>query len=270
MKVALVNLCKTENFAKQGSFGDSISFLDENNIEYLDFTSGADTIEVMSEKFNQALASAAELIWVVRGGNKCIQTLDKLDWNKIVSSGKKFYGLSDFTHFSTVAVSKGVTCFYGQGLSHIKDYFPTALERQFIVDLLKTGVPVLEKATPLANVTLDVDISKEKIIGGHLLIFTLMQSQLKIDLKNRFIFMEYHTGALGENLDDLGYYIDQLLYVLKDNMPKGFILGRTEMNNIDGSEILIEDINKYCAEKLIKVGLPVYYLDHYKNVVTFN
>jgi len=77
------------------------------------------------------------------------------------------------------------------------------------------------------------------------------------------------TGAVGEDLDDLGYYIDQLLYVLKDNMPKGFILGRTEMRNFDSSQIAIDEINRYSAEKLSATGLPVYYLDHFKNTVTF-
>jgi hypothetical protein len=71
-------------------------------------------------------------------------------------------------------------------------------------------------------------------------------------LKNRYLFIEYHTGAIGEDLDDFGYYLDQLLYVVKDNMPKGFIFGRTEMRNFDNSQIPIEEINKYSVEKLSK------------------
>ncbi|HRY77113.1 MAG TPA: LD-carboxypeptidase [Candidatus Paceibacterota bacterium] len=244
--------------------------MNENNIDYVDFASGAETIDSIVEKFNQALDSEAELVWVVRGGNKCIQTLDKLNWNKIIASGKRFYGLSDFTHFSTMAVFKGVKCYYGQGLTNIKEYFPLPSERQFIVDLLKTGVPVSESAQPLANSASTLDVSKEKIVGGHLLVFTLMQGQLHIDLRERFIFIEYHTEALGESLDDLGYYIDQLLYVLKNNMPKGFILGRTEMKNVDGSQVLIEDINKYCVEKLSGYNLPIFYFDHFKNTITFS
>lgn len=270
MKIALTNICETEDFAKHKTYADAISFLNENSIDYVDFSSGAETIGSLIEKFNQALDSDAELVWVVRGGNKCIQTLDKLNWSKVVASGKSFYGLSDFTHFSTMAVSKGVKCYYGQGLTHIKEYFPDAPDRQFIVNLLKAGVPTAKNAQPLAHSISDLDISKEKIIGGHLLVFTLMQGQLKIDLKNRFAFIEYHTEALGESLDDLGYYIDQLLYILKGNMPKGFVLGRTEMKNADGSQIAIEDINKYYVEKLSEFNLPIFYLDHFKNTVTFS
>jgi muramoyltetrapeptide carboxypeptidase LdcA involved in peptidoglycan recycling len=111
--------------------------LNENKIEYLDFASGAEKIDGMVEKFNQSILSDAEIVWIIRGGNKCIQTLDKLDWDNIVKSGKPFYGLSDFTHFSTMAVSKGITCFYGQGLTRIKQYFPTENDRKFIADLSK-------------------------------------------------------------------------------------------------------------------------------------
>lgn len=269
MKVALVNLCKTEDFTKHKSYQDSIDFLNENNIEFLDFASGFETVDEMVESFHKALDSDADLIWVIRGGNKCIQTLNKIDWNKVVESKKVFYGLSDFTHFSTMAVSRGVTCYYGQGLTNIKSYFPNPSERQFIVDFLVGGTPVSVNATALANSTSDLDTQNEKIVGGHLLIFSLMQSQLKLDLRDRFVFIEYHTGAIGEDSDDLGYYLDQLLYVLKDNMPKGFILGRTEMRNFDNSQISIDEINTYSAQKLGATGLPVYYLDHFKNTVTF-
>lgn len=269
MKIALVNLCKTENFINHKSYQDSISFLIENKIEFLDFASNAETICEMIESFHNALDSDADLIWVIRGGNKCIQTLDKIDWGKVVGSKKVFYGLSDFTHFSTVAVSYGVTCYYGQGLVNIKTYFPDPSERRFIVDFLRSGTPAPENAIALANSITDLNLLNEKIVGGHIVIFTLMQSQLEIRLKDRFVFIEYHTGAVGEVLDDLGYYIDQLLYVLKDNLPNGFILGRTEMHNFDGSQIAIKEINKFSAEKLAATGLPVYYLDHFKNTVTF-
>ena len=270
MKIALTNLCKMEDFAKFSSLDESMSFLKENGIEYLDFASGADDIEGMVDLFHQALASDADLVWVIRGGVSCVQTLDKLNWEEIVASNKCFYGLSDFTHFSTMAVSKGVTCYYGQGLTYIKKFFPEVRDRQFIVDLLKTGVPVSEPAKALAFTTQDLDVSNERIIGGHLLIFTLMQALLQADLKDRYLFIEYHTGGVGESLQDLGYYLDQLLYVVRDNMPKGFVLGRTMMQNLDGSEISLDEINRYCVEKLSSSQLPVYFLNHFENTVTFS
>jgi muramoyltetrapeptide carboxypeptidase LdcA involved in peptidoglycan recycling len=271
MKIALVNLCKIEDFAVHKSYTDSISFLKENNINYLDFASGAPTLQGMVEKFNEALDSDAELLWFIRGGNKCIQTLDLLDWDKVKESGKKFYGLSDFTHFAVKAKSIGLTCYYGQGLTSIKDYFPTEQDRKFIVDFLQTGVPVAAEVTSLNQGlgTSSLNLSEVNVVGGHLFIFTLMQSQLQINLKDSYVFIEYHTGLMGEKLDDLGYYIDQLLYVLKDNLPLGFILGRTEMVNPDGTRVNIDEINKYCADKLARINIPVYYIDHFTNTFTF-
>lgn len=270
MKIALTNLCKTEDFAKHKTYENSISFLRENGIEFFDFASGAEKIDDMVKGFNDSLESDADLVWVIRGGNKCIQTLDKLDWNKAVNSGKKFYGLSDFTHFSTMAVAKGLTCYYGQGLTNIKEYFPDPSERKFIADFLISGMPQCGNAQPLVNADRELQMENLRVVGGHLLIFSLMQSQLQIDLNDRFVFFEYHTGALGENLDDLGYYVDQLLFVLKNNMPKGFILGRTEIRNSDESQIKIEAINEYCINKLSNFGIPVYYIDHFKNTITFS
>ena len=269
MKIALVNLCKTEDFTKFKYYQESIDFLNEENIDYLDFVSGADTIDLMVKKFNDALTSKADLLWFVCGGLTCIQTLDKIDWVKVVSSKKKFYGLSDFTHFSTMAIAKGLTCYYGQGLSRIKQYFPDKKDREFIVKLLRIGVPVLEKAKSLFLSSSDLDVSKEQIVGGHLTIFTFMQNQLKINLADRYLFIEYHNSAIGEGLNEIGYFMDQMLYILKNNFPKGFILGRTELKNIDNSIINIGEINKYLVEKLSRYNLPVFYLDHYKNTVTF-
>lgn len=270
MKIALVNLCKTEDFAKHERYEESLNYLKEENIDYLDFASGADTIEKMVESFNKALDSDADLLWVIRGGLECIQTLDKINWEKIKNSNKTFWGLSDFTHFSTMAVSKGAKCFYGQGFPKIKLYFPKKEEREFILQFLKTGNPVSEDANALYLAENDLDISKEKLIGGHLTLFTFMQSQLNIDLKNRFLYLEYHHSAIGEDLDDLNYYIDQLLYIIKDNMPKGFILGNTDLRNIDGKKFGIEEINKSLIEKLKKYNLPIYYLDHFINTITFS
>ncbi len=269
MKVALVNLCKIEDFAIHKSYNSSISFLKENGIDYADFATGASRMERMVECFSKALDSDAELLWFIRGGNKSIQALDKIHWDKVISSDKKFYGLSDFTHFSTMAVSRGTTCYYGQGLTNITDYFPTEADREFITRFLQTGLPVCAKAKALTDGVEDLDVSNMNIVGGHLFIFTLMQGQLHISLKDRYLFIEYHNGVLGEKLDDLAYYIDQLLYILKDNLPKGFILGKTELRNEDGSQVDLDQVNQYCVEKLNKYNLPIYFLDHYKNTITF-
>ncbi len=270
MKIALTNLCKSEDFAKHKSYQDAVDFLNEENIDYLDFCSSISDINVLTEKFNESLESNADLIWVVGGGWACIKTLDKINWDKVASTNKVFYGLSDFTHLSSKAVSLGAKCYYGQGLAYIKQFFPTKDSRKFIVDFLKTGNPNSNLAKPLSVSTEELDINKEKVVGGHLLIFSFMQSQLKIDLKERYLFLEYHHSANGTELEELEYYLNQLLYVIKDNLPKGFILGRHLLKDFGGKEIEVGEINDFLTSKLLKYNLPVYYIDHFNNVVTFS
>lgn len=270
MKIALTNLCKPEDFAKHKNYQDAINFLHEENIDYLDFCSGESDLDNLIRKFNESLDSEADIIWVVSGGWSCIKTLDKIDWEKVLTSNKKFYGLSDFTHFSSKAVSLGITCYYGQGLTHIKQYWPTVDSRKFIVNFLETGSPNSNSAKALFGDTEDLDINKIKIVGGHMLIFAFMQSQLNINLKERYVFLEYHNGANGIELNELEYYLDQVLYVTKDNLPKGFILGRSSLKNFDSTEINLEEINNFLVSKLSKLKLPVYYINHFDNIITFS
>ncbi|QQR93203.1 LD-carboxypeptidase [bacterium] len=269
MKIALTNLCKLEDFAKHKTYQDAIGFLHEENIEYLDFCSGESDLDNLVAKFNKSLDSEADIIWIVCGGWSCIKTLEKIDWGKVVASNKKFYGLSDFTHFSSKAVSLGITCYYGQGLVYIKQFFPTNNSREFIVNFLKTGDAGSSMAKSLSSNTEDLDINKVKITGGHMLIFAFMQNQININLQERYLFLEYHHGANGIELKELEYYLDQVLYVIKNNLPKGFILGRSLLKNFDGTEIKIEEINEFLVSKLEKLNLPIYYVDHFNNIITF-
>ncbi len=267
MKIALVNLCKEEDFSKHKTYQDCISFLEEEGIDYLDFCSGHDDLDILVKKFNDSLSSEADIVWFVCGGWTCLKVLDKIDWDKVVASKKKFYGLSDFTHFSSKATSLGLNCYYGQGLAHIKQFFPTTESRQFIVDFLKTGVPNYSLAEPLSPNTKALDISKVKIVGGHMLIFTFMQNQLSVNLKDKYLFLEYHHSANGLSLQEIEYYLNQVLFTIKDNLPQGFILGRHMLKDFEGEEIKVEEINNFLTSKLLKYNLPVYYMNHFHNIV---
>lgn len=267
IKIALVDLCKTTNYADHRSYSDSLSFLNEENINYVDFATGADDLDSKVKLFHKALESDSEIIWFVRGGTACIRTLEKIDWDKVIKSNKKFYGLSDFTHFATMAVAKGATCYYGQGLAYIKDFMPQKSDREFIVSFLKKGVPVPSFAIPLANATNSLDVLDLKIVGGWIPAFILLQGKLQMKLSNSYLFIEYHSNVLGETFEDLGYLIDQLLFVISGKMPKGIILGNTELANVDGTKVPLGDINAFCVEKLGPLNVPIYFLDHFKNTV---
>lgn len=270
MKIALVDLCKAEDFAQSRSYQDSMSFLADEKIEYLDFASGANDLSSKVDLFHKALESEASLIWFVRGGHTCVSTLNAIDWDKVAKSNKQFYGLSDFTHFSTVAVSKGMTCLYGQGLNYIKEFYAEEADRQFIAHLLKTSEPVCVNPMPLTAGSAPIEIIKEKIIGGYLPAFNLLQNKLQINLADRYVFIEYHSSAIGETLTDLGFLLNQLMYVMDDNRPKGIILGHIELTKEDRTQISTEEINSFCVSRFSEWNLPVYFIDHFKNTLKFS
>lgn len=270
MKLALTNLCDPEDFTKHEYYQDSIGFLREAGLDYLDFFSERNNVSSMVEGFNQALYSDAELIWVIRGGLSCLLTLDEIDRTQVVSSKKKFYGLSDFTHYSTKAASLWVTCYYWPVLAKIKQYFSTVESRQFIVDFLKTGTPNPCDAMPLHKDARKLDLSSVKIVWGHMLIFAFMQNKLDLDLTDRYLFLEYHHSDAGKRRSDLEFYVNQILYVIKNNLPRGFILGKSKIKNIDGSEMSVAEVNNFFVSKLSSCDLPIYYIDHYNNIITFS
>lgn len=268
MRIALVDLCRADDFAKHPSYVDSISFLREEGIDFLDFATGTDSLDAKVQRFHEALKSDADLVWVIRGGLTCITVLDKIDWDLVTRSGKSFYGLSDFTHFSAMAALRGVTCYYGQGLKDIMKYLPKASDRAFVASFLKTGEHVCAVPQPLLGAE-PIDLRKAHVVGGHILLFNFMQRGLNLVLKDRYVFIEYHSAARGEGLDDLGYYLDQLLYACNENKPKGFILGHIELEKADHEQIETAAINDYCARKLSSHG-PVHYVDHFTNTIKFS
>lgn len=270
MKIALVDLCKEEDFVKHRSYTDSINFLKEESIDFLDFATGTDNLDSKIELFHKALDSDVELIWFIRGGTECLKTLDKIDWNKVKNANKVFYGISDFTHFAILATSKMKTCFYGQGLSYIKDYMPRKKDREFILSFIKGNKAICEDASPLALASNTISLSHEKVTGGFLPGFILLQNKINIDLSNIFVFFEYHSSAVGQNIDELGYLLNQFVYICKKNKPKGIILGHIEINNIDGTQVDTNSINEYCIIRLKDLNLPLYYIDHFKNTIKFS
>ncbi len=269
MKIALVDLCQESDFKKHRSYKDSIDFLVEEKIDYLDFATGADNLDGKVTLFNDALNSDADLVWFIRGGSDCLRVLNKIDWDKVVGSNKIFYGLSDFTHFAAIAVTKGVTCYYGQGLAYVKDFLPERAGRQFIVDFLKENKPTCERLKVLdaAGTTEVPNVFEVNVIGGYLPGFILLQNGLKTHLQDKYVFIEYHSGALGETLDDLGYILSQFMYVINQNTPKGIIVGHIELNNLDQTQIATDAINSYCVGRFSELKIPVFFVDHFKSTI---
>ncbi|MFA5129839.1 MAG: LD-carboxypeptidase [Patescibacteria group bacterium] len=275
MKLALVDICGEGDIKNRE--GDEywkrpLDLLKNEKISFLDFASGARTVEDKVQGFHDALKSDADLIWLVRGGYSCIQAFDKIDWNLVRQTAKPLYGLSDFTHLAWMAVQQGVRCYYGQGLTHFEKTFPNSSDADFLFSFLRTGTLPPFIVQPLSTSATQTDLSSAQIIGGHLVVALLMLLQYPIDLHDRYLFLEYHPGGLGEGLRDIGYYLEHLMNILKrtKNLPKGFIFGQSMLPQLDETSIPWKEINTFCAERVSRLDLPVYEIDHFKTVIPFH
>jgi muramoyltetrapeptide carboxypeptidase LdcA involved in peptidoglycan recycling len=266
MKIALVNLCKIEDFAQTKYYQSAMDFLAENNIDYVDYMSGRATAQELLDGFHAALRdTTVDLVWFIQGGNTLITFLDNIDWELVKSSSKEYLGLSDFTHFSLHANKLGQTCYYGQGLKRIKDYLPTAADRQFLVDFLKhKTLPPIE-AKLLSNQG-SANLASEHIVGGHSFISAIMLPHVQLDLSNTYVFFEHHYVP-GENIGDVNYFAEAVKLYLETNKPKGIILGHSLL--FDENQQLIDQllINQDLAVAFASLGVPVYSIDHFRTIV---
>jgi len=268
MKIALVNFAEYKKFNGTDSFKKDLEFLVENKIDYVDYCFNYDKKSDLLAGFNKALANPEiDLIWFVCGGNKTIKFLDNVNWNAVKKAGKIYAGASDFTHFSFKAVQNGQTCYYGTSLQEIKKYHPMAKSRKYLVDFLQTGK--IEKYNHINLYKTVNNLDNEKIVGGHSFLTTFMLSETKIGLKDRFLLIEHHYIP-GESLEDLEYFIDQLKRVLKGNLPKGFILGHSMLFTKNKKFVNVNIINKKLMECLKEYGLPIAYIDHFKQIIRFS
>jgi muramoyltetrapeptide carboxypeptidase LdcA involved in peptidoglycan recycling len=268
MKVALVNFAEYEKFNSTVSFKQDLEFLVENKIDYVDYCFNYDKKLDLLAGFRKALANPEiDLIWFVCGGNKTIKFLDDIDWEVVKKANKIYAGASDFTHFSFKAVQNGQVCYYGTSLQEIKKYHPSPKSRKYLADFLQTGKIEKYNHTNLYKTVSNLD--EEKIVGGHTFLTTFMLNEVKIDLRDRFLFLEHHYIP-GESLEDLEYFVDQIKMVTKGNLPKGFIFGHSMLFGKKGKIMNVATINKKMVEWLREYDLPIAYIDHFKQIVKFS
>jgi muramoyltetrapeptide carboxypeptidase LdcA involved in peptidoglycan recycling len=268
MKIGLVNLAKFKKYKNTPNYKDDISFLKENSLDFVDYCSSYDKEKDLLQGFYSALKNPEiGIVWFVCGGEKLIKFLDKIDWKLVKKSNKAFIGTSDFTHFAFKVAEINQPAYYGNGLKNIKLYHSTKKSRQYMVDFLRTGKVNKYK---YRNLFKKVDnLNNEKIVGGHLLISTFMLGELKINLSNRYLFIEHHYIP-GEKLIDLEFFFDQLKMRIKHNKPKGFILGHTILYDKNGKRMNIGIINKKIVGWLKEYNKPIAYLDHFNQVIKFS
>lgn len=266
MKIALVNLCKIQDFSKTKYSQESFEFLKENSIDFVDYFSGRETTDDLLKGFHEAVSNPeVSLVWFIQGGNELIKFIDKIDWDLVKKTDKEYFGFSDFTHFSFKAINVGKICYYGPGLKQIKTYLPTPEQRQFVVDFLKN-----KQMPPYGAKLIDggdgANIENEKIVGGHSFISAIMLPTINIDLHDRFLFFEHHYIP-GEGVADAAYFLDAVKLYISRNKPRGIILGHSLLFGENNNPVDIEFINKYLLEHITDMNLPIYYVDHFKTII---
>lgn len=265
IKVGLVNLSKLEKFRENPSFQNDVRFLTENNIDFVDYCLDYDKPEDLLRGFHEALKNPEiDLIFFVRGGEKITRFVNDIDWSLVKKANKKYIGFSDPTNFFFFALNYGQTCYYGTNLLNIYDRFNsdkfTEADREALVNFFKTGEEVSYNCKALLKEP--VDLAREKIIGGHLCVDVFMlQYFSELNLSDTYLLLEYHMGKTSAFME-LEFFIDQLKLVIKQNLPKGFILGWSQLFNPDGSPMDTDKVNQCFVDNLKEFDLPIMYVDH--------
>lgn len=167
-----------------------------------------------------------------------------------------------------IAIKLGQICYYGTNLRRISEHFYsnkfTSRDRKKLVSFLKNGLEVEYKYKNLFKKV--TNFKDEKVIGGHLIIDTFMIQQMKINLSKHFLLIEYHLTS-SDTIGELEFFMDQLKIVIKNNLPKGFVLGWSQVYNKNGKILKQDIINKCFVDNFKEYNLPIIYIDYIKSPV---
>ncbi|MBP6912691.1 MAG: LD-carboxypeptidase [Candidatus Pacebacteria bacterium] len=264
-KVALVNLSTYEDISNWPSYDQDIDFLKNNNIPFVDYAANFSSKNDLLKNFNKALNDQdVQCIWFVCGGNKIIESVNLLDWEQIKNSQKVFIGLSDFTHFSLLASVHGLESYYGLALKKISKYYDAESQKRVAGFLIS----VLEEKKEKLDYVYSKD--SEPVIGGHLIATIFMINKFSISLKGKHLFIEHHN-FIGETLDDLVYYVNQLCLTLEKNKPLSIVLGHSISFDSEGKEIDYKIVNSKISNLIGDcLTIPVSEVDHFSRIIKFN
>lgn len=269
MKIALVNLSKLQKFRTLKTFKKDFSFLLDNEIEFVDYCLDSDRPQDLLRGFHQALKNPeVDLVWFVRGGEKMSRFLDKIDWDLVKRANKQYIGFSDPTSFFFMAGKLGQTCYYGTNVFRIYERmnskeFSNQDRKKLTAFFTKRELVPYQQENLFKECP---DLSREKIIGGHLVINTMMLQRMKIDLSKYFLLFEYHLTT-GDTVGELEFFIDWLKLAIKDNLPKGFVLGYSQVYDSNGRRLKQSVVNKIIVDNLKDLNRPITYINHIKQPI---
>jgi muramoyltetrapeptide carboxypeptidase LdcA involved in peptidoglycan recycling len=266
MKIALVNTAEFSDIAEAPEWPGMKQWLQKHNIDYVDYASGRATVGELLAGLGRAVGDPKiDLIWLVGGGNKCIQLLNTPAISQL--KGAKLMGTSDFTHLAWRALEQGAECYYGQCLRDVVRLEAEGHSQAYVSEFLKTGELPDHKAAALTSDE-PLRLQSASIVGGHLIINGVMLPSSKIDLSDRVLFIEHHYLP-GETCEDLGYWIEALKLRLSGNMPRGFMLGKSHLTGADNQKVQNKKILNTYIKHLQVLRLPIYYMDHEYAIIPF-
>lgn len=263
MKIWLINICYIESFLNNKYYNNSINFLETYHIKYQDFTENSTTIEDLIQNFNNAINSDCDILWCIRWWSECINILNYIDRSNIWD--KKIIWISDFTHFSMFWVSKWITSYYWECITKLNTKNDVQLEN--FLYFLQTWNIKESTIEPLYNTWKSINLSDKNIIGWHIVIFNFMQSFLNISLTKRYLFIEYHSQD--NNLGMFWYYLDQLKYLINENMPIWIIIWTIDIK-IGISDLSNSEINQYIINRFRTIEIPIYSINHINHIIKFS
>lgn len=265
MNIALVNLASLEDISCSPEWPAMQEWLQHQKLECHDYASGRATKTELLAGFHEALGDPAiGMFWFVCGGNQLIQMLVSIDWSQV--RGRRFLGSSDFTHFSWLALKNNAACFYGPGLKKMDEFYPQLTQQRFLVDFLKTGQCAEFQPECLHPGGTAINWVTASILGGHLIISSIMNARASIDLSGKILFLEHHYLP-GESTADLRYWLEALKFSLGHNLPTAFLLGRTRLVSEDGGEVAVDEINQTFADGLRETKRGIFYINHEEVII---
>ncbi len=266
-KIGLVNIAEYSDISNWSSYKKDFEFLNKYSIPFKDFASGRLTPGSLIDGFYEAVEDPeVSIIWFTNGGNRFIESLDNLDWDKIKKNNKVFIGLSDFTHFSILANQNNIRTYYGLALKKISEFYSNS-EQQKIASALIHLIDNCNDSSFDGGLIHRSTISA--ITGGNLCVSIFMIGSFNIDIRNKTLFIEHHYIP-GESIDDLIYFIHQLsiLLIKSKNIPKNFLLGHSML--FENQEIIDFSLINRSIERVLKkyfVDTEVKTIDHFKYII---
>lgn len=181
----------------------------------------AGTDEQRLQAINNAINHSSSMVMITRGGYGISRILDKIDWNQVANSNKKFIGHSDFTAFSLALLAKTGMVSYA-GPTVMFDFAkpePNDLTADLFYEAMHDQLELLSFESPNSDA---VD-TRGVLWGGNLaMLCSLIGTPYIPNIKNGILFLE----DVGEHPYRIERMFTHLLHSGILNSQSAIVLGQ--------------------------------------------